>query len=165
MAGVRVEDAQRLWRPETLYLNTASFGLPPNTAWDTLQAVLADWRAGRTSFEGWGEFTESARALVRAARGRADRLDRGRRQHLDHGRTGRLLAAGRCARDLRGAGVRAGIGMEPGDSAIVSAELADAEERLRGTRVMAAARSGLLRTSWHVYNTDDDVDELLELLS
>ena len=62
MAGVRVEDAQRLWRPETLYLNTASFGLPPNTAWDTLQAVLADWRAGRTSFEGWGEFTESARA-------------------------------------------------------------------------------------------------------
>jgi selenocysteine lyase/cysteine desulfurase len=29
---------------------------------------------------------------------------------------------------------------------------------------MAAARAGLLRTSWHVYNTDDDVDELLELL-
>ena len=30
---------------------------------------------------------------------------------------------------------------------------------------MAAARAGLLRTSWHVYNTDDDVDELLTLLT
>ena len=59
---VRIEDAQPLWEPESLYLNTASFGLPPTTAWDTLQAVLADWRAGRTSFEGWGESTESARA-------------------------------------------------------------------------------------------------------
>jgi selenocysteine lyase/cysteine desulfurase len=59
---------------------------------------------------------------------------------------------------------RAGLGLPPGDSAIVSAELPEAEERLRGSRVMAAARAGLLRTSWHVYNTDDDVDELLALL-
>ena len=59
---------------------------------------------------------------------------------------------------------RDGLGLPAGDSAIVSAELPEAEERLRGTRVMAVARSGLLRTSWHVYNTDEDVDELLELL-
>ena len=60
---------------------------------------------------------------------------------------------------------RAGLGLPPGDSAIVSVELPEAEERLKGTRVMAAARAGLLRTSWHVYNTDDDVDELLTLLN
>jgi selenocysteine lyase/cysteine desulfurase len=60
--------------------------------------------------------------------------------------------------------LRAGLGLPPGNSAIVSAALAEAEERLRGTRVMAAARAGLLRTSWHVYNTDEDVDELLGLL-
>jgi selenocysteine lyase/cysteine desulfurase len=60
---------------------------------------------------------------------------------------------------------RAGLGLPPGDSAIVSAELPEAEERLRGSRVMAAARAGLLRTSWHVYNTDEDVDELLALLA
>ena len=60
---------------------------------------------------------------------------------------------------------RTGLGLPPGDSAIVSAELPEAEERLRGTRVMAAARAGLLRTSWHVYNTDEDVDELLTLLT
>jgi selenocysteine lyase/cysteine desulfurase len=59
---------------------------------------------------------------------------------------------------------REGLGLPPGNSAIVSAELPEAEERLRGTRVMAAARAGLLRTSWHVYNTDDDVEELLALL-
>jgi len=55
-------EAQRLWQPETLYLNTASYGLPPTPAWDALQAVLADWRGGRTSWEGWGDATESARA-------------------------------------------------------------------------------------------------------
>ena len=62
VGAVRIEDAQRLWQPETLYLNTASYGLPPTPAWDALQAVLADWRGGRTSWEGWGEATESSRA-------------------------------------------------------------------------------------------------------
>ena len=30
---------------------------------------------------------------------------------------------------------------------------------------MAAARAGRLRTSWHVYNDDDDVERALEVLS
>ncbi|HEY1277516.1 MAG TPA: aminotransferase class V-fold PLP-dependent enzyme [Thermoleophilaceae bacterium] len=59
---------------------------------------------------------------------------------------------------------RLGLGLEPGDSAIVSAEVPDAEERLAGTGVMAAARAGLLRTSWHLYNTEEDVDRVLDLL-
>ena len=46
-----------------------------------------------------------------------------------------------------------------------SAELPEAEERLRGTPVMAAARAGMLRTSWHVYNTEDDVERVLGYLS
>ena len=50
-------------------------------------------------------------------------------------------------------------------SAIVSAELFEAEERLGGTPVMASARAGMLRTSWHVYNTEDDVERVLGLLS
>jgi selenocysteine lyase/cysteine desulfurase len=343
--GVRIEDAQPLWQPASLYLNTASFGLPPTTAWDTLQAVLADWRAGRTSFEGWGEFTESARAsfaklvgvptdwiavggntstmvglvasslpdgarvvsaeqeftsllwpflaqergievrcvevgdvadavdertdvvavsavqslsgeladleaVIDAASAHgaltvvdatqacgwlpvdASRIDvlscsaykwlcsaRGTafmsvrpevRERLTPHAAGwyagedpyssyygaPLRLGGGASRfdvspawfswastaptlellldigvdaihehDLRLANrFRAGVGLPAGDSAIVSAELPEAEERLRGTRVMAAARSGLLRTSWHVYNTDEDVDEVLELV-
>jgi selenocysteine lyase/cysteine desulfurase len=50
------------WSPEVPYLNTASFGLPPRSAFDELQAALADWRAGRVSWEPWCESTERARA-------------------------------------------------------------------------------------------------------
>ena len=60
---MRLQEAQRLWRAETLYLNTASYGLPPDPGWDAFQAVLADWHGGRTSWEQWGDATEHARAL------------------------------------------------------------------------------------------------------
>ena len=51
-----------LWRPEGIYLNTASYGLPPDPAWEALQAALEDWRHGRTSWEHWGDATHAARA-------------------------------------------------------------------------------------------------------
>ena len=342
---MRIGEAQRLWQPETLYLNTASYGLPPTPAWDALQAVLEDWRGGRTTWEGWGESTESARAsFARMVGVPADWIAAGANTSAMVGfaaaslpdgarvvstdpeftsllwpflvqqrgievecvpvaalpdsidertdvvavsvvqsSTGELadlnavveaaaahdaltvvdatqacgwlpvdasridllacsaykwlcsprgtafmsvrpelrdrltpIAAGwyagedphssyygaplRLAQDARRFDVspawfpwiataptlellleigievihehdlrlanrfRAGLGLPPSDSAIFSAELPEAEERLHGTRVMAAARAGLLRTSWHVYNTDDDVDELLHLL-
>jgi selenocysteine lyase/cysteine desulfurase len=50
-----------MWQPETVYLNTASYGLPPAPVWEALQAALADWRGGRTSWEHWGEATTAAR--------------------------------------------------------------------------------------------------------
>ncbi len=53
---------RELWSPAGVYCNTATYGLPPRPAWDALQAVLADWRGGRTSWEHWGESTEAARA-------------------------------------------------------------------------------------------------------
>jgi selenocysteine lyase/cysteine desulfurase len=346
LAAVRIDDAQLLWRPESLYLNTASYGLPPTPAWDALQAVLADWRGGRTSWEGWGDSTESARAsfarllgvptewiaigantssmvglvaaslpdgarvvstepeftsllwpflaqqrgievacvpvaevptavdertdivavsAVQSSTGELAGLDaviEAAAAHdarvvvdatqscgwlpLDASRIDvvacsaykwlcsprgtafmsvrpELLdqltphAAGwyagvdphasyygpplRLASDARRFDVspawfpwvgtaptlellleigieaihehnlrlanrfRAALDLPPGNSAIVSAEFPEAEERLSGTRVMAAARAGLLRTSWHVYNTEDDVDELLTLLN
>jgi selenocysteine lyase/cysteine desulfurase len=52
-----------LWEPDGVYLDTASYGLPPRPAWDALQAALADWRVGRTSWEIWCESTERARDL------------------------------------------------------------------------------------------------------
>jgi selenocysteine lyase/cysteine desulfurase len=51
-----------LWHPETVYLNTASFGLPPDPAWEALQAAQNDWRAGRVSWEHWTAVTDRARA-------------------------------------------------------------------------------------------------------
>jgi selenocysteine lyase/cysteine desulfurase len=50
-----------MWRPETVYLNTASYGLPPDPAWQALQTALEEWRAGRTSWEHWGDATTEAR--------------------------------------------------------------------------------------------------------
>jgi selenocysteine lyase/cysteine desulfurase len=67
--------------------------------------------------------------------------------------------------DLRLANAfRAGLGLEPSNSAIVCVDSPDAEERLAGSGVMAAMRKGQLRTCWHVYNTEEDVDRALELL-
>jgi selenocysteine lyase/cysteine desulfurase len=59
---MRISEASKLWEPAGAYCNTASYGLPPRTSWEALQSALADWRAGRTSWEGWGQSTEGARA-------------------------------------------------------------------------------------------------------
>jgi selenocysteine lyase/cysteine desulfurase len=343
---IATDEDRSLWQPEGVYLNTASFGLPPRPAWDALQAALADWRAGRTSWEDWNDTTNAARAsfarlcgvpvdsvavggtvsglvgLVAAsvpdgtrvlstaeeftsllwpfmAQGRGvdvrcvpvsrlpeaidartdlvafsavqsssgevadldavaaaaahygtltlvdathacgwlpfdgsrfdgfvaaaykwlisprgtafmgvrpELLERltphaagwyaGEDPHASYyGPPLRLAGAARRLdvspawfswvgtapaldvvlelgvdaiheHDLRLANMfRTGLGLGPGDSAIVAADVPGAEERLRGTGVMAAARSGMLRTSWHVYNTEDDVERVVDLLS
>ncbi len=343
---MRIADARGLWQPETTYLNTASYGLPPRPAWEALQAALADWHAGRTSWEHWGDSAEAARAAfarmcsvpvewvaiganastmvglaaaalpdgarvlsaegeftsalwpflaqargvevrtvplaqladavdartdvvafspVQSADGRLADLDAitaAAAQHgaltvvdatqacgwlpLDATRFDMLVCSAykwllsprgsafmslrpelaervtphgagwyagddphssyygaplRLATDARRFDVspawfswvgtapavellveigveqihahalrlanefRRGLGLEPGDSAIVAADVEGAEELLRGSGVMAAARAGRLRTSWHVYNDDDDVERALEVLS
>jgi len=57
-----ISEAQSLWDPAGAYLNTASYGLPPEPAWFALQAALEDWRGGRTGWEHWGIPGEEARA-------------------------------------------------------------------------------------------------------
>jgi selenocysteine lyase/cysteine desulfurase len=340
-----VEQVRALWEPEGVYLNTASYGLPPRSAWDALQAALGEWRTGRTSWEHWCEATERARglfarlcgvpvesvaiggnvssfvglvaaslpdgarvlsteaeftstlwpflaqgrgidvscvpvaALAEAIDGRTDLVafsavqsSTGELADLDavgvaadhHGALTLVdgtpacgwlpLAAGRfdalvCAaykwlvsprgtafvtlrpellerltphaagwyagadpfdsyygpplrlgsgarrldvspawfswvgtapalelllevgveaihdHDLRLANLfRAELGLDRGDSAIVSTDLPGAEERLSGTSVRASARAGQLRTSWHLYNTERDVERVVEVL-
>ncbi len=61
MDALTVDEARGLWSPAGVYLNTASYGLPPRPAWDAMQEALADWRGGRTSWEHWGDSTEAAR--------------------------------------------------------------------------------------------------------
>jgi selenocysteine lyase/cysteine desulfurase len=60
--AMRIDEARDLWTPAGVYCNTASYGLPPRPAWDALQAALADWQGGRTSWEPWSESTEASRA-------------------------------------------------------------------------------------------------------
>jgi selenocysteine lyase/cysteine desulfurase len=59
---------------------------------------------------------------------------------------------------------RAGLDLEASDSAIVSAEVPGARERLEAAEIVAAERGGRLRASWHVYNTEADVDAALDAL-
>jgi selenocysteine lyase/cysteine desulfurase len=68
MSTTRVEiaEAASQWHAQGAWLNTASYGLPPDCAWDALQGALADWRGGRTSWEHWGDSTEGARAAFAA---------------------------------------------------------------------------------------------------
>lgn len=342
-----IAQAQQQWSPAGVYLNTASYGLPPRDGFDAMQQALADWRGGRTSWEHWGESSEGARAawaammgvaptrvaigatvsafvgliaaslpddahvivpdveftstlfpfLVQERRGvtvttvapdrLADAIDArtdlvafsavqmstgeitdldavaaAARHHgartmvdatqaagwlpLDAGRFDAVVCAGykwltcprgtafmaiddawlqdvvphaagwyagadvhasyfgpplRLASDARrfdtspawfswvgaqpalellnqiGVGAvydhdvalanrfRAGLGLEPSDSAIVSVEIAGGAERLERAGIVAALRGGRLRASWHVYNTDADVDAALAALA
>ncbi|MEJ7744952.1 MAG: aminotransferase class V-fold PLP-dependent enzyme [Nocardioidaceae bacterium] len=59
---------------------------------------------------------------------------------------------------------RAGLGLPAGNSAIVSAQVPEATERLERANIRAASRAGALRVSFHVYNTDADVDLALGAL-
>jgi selenocysteine lyase/cysteine desulfurase len=59
---MRISEARAFWQPAGVYCNTASYGLPPQPAWEALQSALADWHGGRTSWEQWGQSTEGARA-------------------------------------------------------------------------------------------------------
>ena len=48
-----VDQARRLFSPETVYLNAASYGLPPRPAFEALQVAADEWRHGRTGWHGW----------------------------------------------------------------------------------------------------------------
>jgi selenocysteine lyase/cysteine desulfurase len=61
--------------------------------------------------------------------------------------------------------LRSGLGLEPGDSAIVSVDVPDAEARLDRAGIRASVRAGRLRLSCHIYTTDADVDRALETLT
>ncbi len=62
MPTLTLTEAQAQFEPEPGWLNTASYGLPPRAAWDEMQAMLRDWRHGRTSWEAWDTSTDRARA-------------------------------------------------------------------------------------------------------
>jgi selenocysteine lyase/cysteine desulfurase len=61
--------------------------------------------------------------------------------------------------------VREGLGMRPGDSAIVCVTAPGAAERLAAAGIRASTRAGAARLSFHLHNTPADADRALEALS
>jgi selenocysteine lyase/cysteine desulfurase len=60
---------------------------------------------------------------------------------------------------------RAGLGLPPGSSAIVSAHHPGSQEAFAAAGLRAAVRNDRMRVSFHVYNTEADVDRALDALS
>jgi selenocysteine lyase/cysteine desulfurase len=58
---VDIAKARLLFEPVPGYLNTATYGLPPQPAWDAMQTALDGWRVGQADWEPWGESTERSR--------------------------------------------------------------------------------------------------------
>jgi selenocysteine lyase/cysteine desulfurase len=61
--------------------------------------------------------------------------------------------------------LRAGLGLEPSNSAIVSVDIPDALPRLERAGIRAAVRAGGVRLSCHIYTTPDDVDAAVTALT
>ena len=66
---MQLADAQAQFSPETAYLNTATYGLPPRGAIAALAAATDEWRHGRTGFDGWDLSVGRARETGRACTG------------------------------------------------------------------------------------------------
>jgi len=60
---------------------------------------------------------------------------------------------------------RDGLGLPESDSAIVSVQAPDADRRLQVAGIRAATRAGSLRASFHLYNTEADVDAAVAALT
>ena len=60
---------------------------------------------------------------------------------------------------------RAGLGLAPGNSAIVSAGVPGADEKLARAGIRASTRAGSLRVSFHLYSTESDVDRAVAALT
>ena len=60
--------------------------------------------------------------------------------------------------------LRSELDLPPSDSAIVSLPIADAAEKLASADLRASVRAGAVRVGFHLYNTDDDLDRLVDAL-
>ena len=60
--------------------------------------------------------------------------------------------------------VRSELQLPQQDSAIVSIPIANASDKLARAGIRAAVRAGAVRVGFHLYNTDEDVDRLLDAL-
>lgn len=63
MASREITSLRPLWEPSGVYLNTASYGLPPRPAWEAFQRAQLEWRSGEGVWEEWIESVNRARAL------------------------------------------------------------------------------------------------------
>lgn len=73
VSSIAHKDLADQFEPEGVYLNTATYGLPPRASLEALDVAVDEWRHGRTGFDGWDRFAGRARAaFARLAGARED---------------------------------------------------------------------------------------------
>jgi selenocysteine lyase/cysteine desulfurase len=60
---------------------------------------------------------------------------------------------------------RAGLGLEPSNSAIASVDYAGTLEQLQAAGIQAAQRGGRVRVGFHLYNDEEDADRAVDVLT
>lgn len=142
-----------------------AFGYFREDVWDLLRPLQAGWYAGDDAHD---SYYGTPLRLAKSARrfdispawfsfvGAAPALETLERVGVDAVYEHNVALANRF---------RSGLGLPPGDSAIVSVDVPDAEEKLRAAGVRTGVRAGRVRASFHLYTTDRDVDTALEALS
>ena len=126
-----------------------------------MQAALADRRGGRTATSGRRCALRPTRAASTLARlvlwmGAQPALERLNRIGVRAVQVHDVALANRF---------RAGLGMEPSNSAIVSVPFAGTAAHLHRAGIVAALRGGRMRASWHLYNPEQDVYTALDALA
>ncbi|TDD75409.1 aminotransferase class V-fold PLP-dependent enzyme [Actinomadura darangshiensis] len=58
---MNLDQAVQMWDAEPGWLNTASYGIPPEPAFEALQSALAEWRRGANGWDKWDRSTGRAR--------------------------------------------------------------------------------------------------------
>src|SRR4051812_48969888 len=58
-----IAELRSLWSPDLVYLDTATYGLPPRPTLEAARQALDDWRDGRGRWERWNDAADRARAL------------------------------------------------------------------------------------------------------
>ena len=60
---------------------------------------------------------------------------------------------------------RRGMGLDESNSAIVSLNQTGIDEKLQAAGVAASVRAGAASLSFHLYNTEEEVDSVLEIMA
>jgi selenocysteine lyase/cysteine desulfurase len=66
VTGLSIDAARGLFAPETTYLNTAGYGLPPRPAFEAFARAADQWRHGNTPWAVWQASVDVARASFAA---------------------------------------------------------------------------------------------------